>query len=101
MTGLTLILINHLSWNQAMITFEVDDMTCGHCVGTISKAIASLDNGAQIQLDLATHRVQIEPIAATAQQLSNAIRNAGYSPAVIDGSSPIPVATKRSGCCCG
>jgi copper chaperone len=84
-----------------MITFEVNDMTCGHCVSTISKAVASIDNGANIQVDLAAHRVQIQPTTATAQQLSDAIKDAGYSPVVTDGTSPIPAATKRSGCCCG
>ena len=84
-----------------MITFEVNDMTCGHCVSTISKAVASVDDGARIQIDLPAHRVQIEPAAATAQQLSDAIRDAGYSPSVVDGTSPTSAATKRSGSCCG
>lgn len=84
-----------------MITFEVNDMTCGHCVSTITKAVASIDKGAKIQFDLVAHRLRIEPTAATAQQLSDVIRDAGYSPLVTDGTSPIPAATKRSGCCCG
>jgi len=101
MTGLTLILINHLSWNQAMITFEVDDMTCGHCVGTISKAVASVDKDAKVRIDLGAHRVIVDPRDATTQQLSDAIKDAGYNPAVIDGTSTVPAATKRNGCCCG
>ena len=84
-----------------MITFEVKDMTCGHCASSISKAVASVDGGAKVQVDLAAHRVQIEAATATAQQLSDAIKDAGYSPAVTDLSSSIPVPTRRSGCCCG
>ena len=84
-----------------MITFEVKDLTCGHCASSISKAVASVDGGAKVQVDLAAHRVQIEPTIATAQQLSDAIKDAGYTPAVTDRSSPIPVPTRRSGCCCG
>ena len=84
-----------------MITFEVKDMSCGHCASSISKAVASVDRGAKVQVDLAAHRVHIEPTTATAQQLSDAIKDAGYSPVVIGGISPVPAATKRSGCCCG
>lgn len=83
-----------------MITFEVNDMTCGHCASTISKAVAGIDSDAKVQVDLAAHRVHIEPAAATAQALSDAIKDAGYSPVAIDGASR-PAAAQRSGCCCG
>jgi copper chaperone len=84
-----------------MITFEVNDMTCGHCVSTISKAVNSVDKDAKVQIDLGVRRVQVEPAAATAQQLRDAIKDAGYSPVAIEGTAPITATTKRSGCCCG
>lgn len=31
-----------------MITFEVNDMTCGHCVGAITKAVGFVDPGAKV-----------------------------------------------------
>ena len=31
-----------------MIAFEVKDMTCGHCAGTITKAVAAVDQGAKV-----------------------------------------------------
>ena len=34
-----------------MTTFEVKDMTCGHCVSTITKAVKALDQGAKVQID--------------------------------------------------
>jgi copper chaperone len=84
-----------------MITFEVNDMTCGHCASTISKAVAEVDKDANVQIDLKGHRVVVEPTDATMQQLSDAIKNAGYSPVPVDNVSPVAAATKRSGCCCG
>lgn len=30
-----------------MIAFEVKDMTCGHCVGTITKAVKAVDRDAR------------------------------------------------------
>jgi copper chaperone len=63
-----------------MIAFEVNDMTCGHCAGTITQAVKGVDRDAKVEIDLARHRVEIEPADADAQALSEAIREAGYTP---------------------
>jgi hypothetical protein len=42
-----------------MIAFQVNDMTCGHCVSTIAKAVRAVDKDAKIQIDLTSHRVDI------------------------------------------
>jgi copper chaperone len=63
-----------------MIAFEVNDMSCGHCVSSITKAVQAVDPQAQVQVDLAQHRVQIEPVNAQAAQLDAAIRDAGFTP---------------------
>jgi copper chaperone len=63
-----------------MISFKVDDMTCGHCVSTITKALKGVDATAKVQFDLATHRVDIEPGQAHAAQLRDAIQEAGFTP---------------------
>ena len=64
-----------------MIQFQVNDMTCGHCAATITKAVKAIDAAARIDIDVATHRVQIES-ATSRDALEGAIRSAGYSPAV-------------------
>jgi copper chaperone len=63
-----------------MITYRVDDMTCGHCVATVTQAVAAVDAAARVQIDLAQHRVDVEPAAATPQQIRQAIEDAGYTP---------------------
>lgn len=63
-----------------MLAFQVNDMSCGHCVGAITKAVKAADPNAQVQIDLATHRVQIEPSQADARTLQAAIEDAGYTP---------------------
>ena len=84
-----------------MVTFEVKDMTCGHCVGSITKAVRAIDQGAQVTADLATHRVQIEPTQSDRSQLSDAIREAGYTPVPIaDAEMAVGQPAPRSGCCC-
>jgi copper chaperone len=85
-----------------MISFHVNDMTCGHCVAAITKAVQSIDQGAKVEIDLAAHRVQIEPARADAGELADAIREAGYTPVVDGGAAPQAAnAAPRGGCCCG
>jgi copper chaperone len=63
-----------------MIAYQVSDMTCGHCVSTITKAVAAVDKDAKVKIDLPSHRVEIEPAAAAPAQLRAAIEEAGFTP---------------------
>jgi copper chaperone len=87
-----------------MISFQVNDMTCGHCVSTITKAVKAEDATANLRFDLAAHRVDIEPGGANATELGAAIKGAGYTPLQVDGakvSKDPGAAPARKGCCCG
>ena len=83
-----------------MIAFEVNDMTCGRCVSTITKALTATDKDAKVQIDLATHRVQVEPVSADAEDLAEAIKDAGYTPVPVVAIAD-PVTAPPSGSCCG
>ena len=63
-----------------MIAFEVKDMTCGHCVKVITNALKAADSRADVHIDLARHRVEIEPGASSAAAFADVIREAGYTP---------------------
>ena len=82
-----------------MITFEVNDMTCGHCVSTITKALKATDKDAKVAIDLASHRVQVEPVSADAEELAEAIKDAGYTPVPAQAGPAAP--GKAGGSCCG
>lgn len=62
-----------------MITFQVDDMSCGHCVAAITRAVKEADAGATVQVDLATHRVSVES-SVDQKTIGDVIREAGYTP---------------------
>lgn len=63
-----------------MIELSVNDMTCGHCVSTVTKAVKALDAGAQVQVDLATKRVSVDGNVSQDEVIA-ALGEAGY-PAV-------------------
>lgn len=54
-------------------------MSCGHCVSTITKALKETDKQAKVEIDLGKRLVRIEASTADASELSDAIRDAGYS----------------------
>ena len=46
-----------------MMTFTLPDMSCGHCVATVTKAVKALDSGAEVKADLASKTVTVETTA--------------------------------------
>ena len=67
-----------------MHTYRVDDMTCGHCVRSITRAVHAVDPEAQVRVELARQLVHIESKAAHPFALGRAIREAGYTPSAPD-----------------
>ncbi len=60
-----------------MFMLNIPDMSCGHCVGVITKTIKALDPDAIVSFDLAAHTAQL----ATSQPLPlvlAALADAGY-----------------------
>jgi copper chaperone len=66
-----------------MVSFQVDDMSCGHCVAKINQALKAADPGASVNITLAARRVDVEPKQADAGELADAIREAGYTPQML------------------
>lgn len=60
-----------------MMTFTLPDMTCGHCVATVTKAIKTLDSKAEVKADLARKTVTVET-TAPASAVAKAMEDAGY-----------------------
>ncbi|MFM0335891.1 heavy-metal-associated domain-containing protein [Paraburkholderia fungorum] len=60
------------------IEFQVEGMSCQHCVASVTKAIREHDGAAQVQIDLASGRVAVES-AQPVETLKAAIDEAGYT----------------------
>ncbi len=62
-----------------MYVFNIADMTCKHCEGSITKAIKETDTQAIVSIDLATHTAKIES-QVNIDVIEKAISEAGYTP---------------------
>lgn len=60
-----------------MYQLQVENMSCGHCVGSVTKAVQAIDPAAQVQVDLASKSVKVESCAELGA-ISAAIVEAGY-----------------------
>jgi copper chaperone len=64
-----------------MIEFTVNDMTCGHCASTITRAVKEVDAASRCEIDLGAHKVRIQS-SHGAEEFRAAIEEAGYTPAL-------------------
>lgn len=60
-----------------MYQLQVENMSCGHCVGAVTKAVQAIDASAKVEVDLASKSVKIDSASALAP-LKSAIADAGY-----------------------
>ncbi|RWA54633.1 heavy metal transport/detoxification protein [Cupriavidus sp. UYMSc13B] len=59
--------------------FHLDDMTCGGCARTVTKAIQTIDPTASVVTDPPTRLVQVQT-SASEEQIVTALREAGFPP---------------------
>jgi copper chaperone len=76
-------------------------MTCGHCASTISRAIAGVDKAARLDIRIEQKLVRVSS-SSPAEELAEAIRDAGYTPQEVQETPVQPAAARaKSGCGCG
>lgn len=63
-----------------MLTFQIPNMTCGHCVRAVTQAVQAADPAATVQADLATHQVTVDT-SASRDAVAAQLAQAGYEPA--------------------
>ncbi|MCX2890224.1 MULTISPECIES: cation transporter [Pseudomonas] len=60
-----------------MQVFNVQGMTCGHCVKAVTRAVQEQDAQAKVEIDLAARQVRVHSDLAQ-EQILTAIRDEGY-----------------------
>lgn len=78
-------------------TLKIGGMTCGGCVGAVTKALRAVDGVTQVEISLnaGQAKVEFDERATSPDRLRAAIQRAGYE---VDVSAP---AQQRRGGCCG
>jgi len=59
--------------------FRIDNMTCGGCARSVTKAIHSVDPQAKVDIDLPLKRVNVES-GADESAVAAALADVGYAP---------------------
>jgi copper chaperone len=65
-----------------MIEMNVPDMTCGHCVATIRKAVSGIDQAATCDVDLEARRVTVGSVLPPSDFVE-ALEEVGYTPTLV------------------
>ncbi|RCL29186.1 copper resistance protein CopZ [Pseudomonas sp. AFG_SD02_1510_Pfu_092] len=60
-----------------MQVFNVQGMTCGHCVKAVTRAVQEQDAAAKVEVDLAARQVRVQSDLGQ-EQIITAIRDEGY-----------------------
>lgn len=68
-----------LSLGVAMSIFKVPDMTCGHCVKSITEAIMEVAPSVEVACDLSTKLVTVTG-QHDGDKIQEVIKDAGYTP---------------------
>lgn len=61
-----------------MVEFSIPEMTCNHCVQTITRAVSAVDKTAKLTFDVPRHRLQVAS-KRDSDTIKTVIVAAGYS----------------------
>jgi len=70
-------LVENLKEATPMQVFNVQGMTCGHCVKAVTRAVQEQDAAAKVEIDLAARQVRVQSELGQ-EQILRAIRDEGY-----------------------
>lgn len=60
-----------------MYELQVEGMSCGGCVRSVTKSVQTVDAGAKVEVDLKSRKVRIDT-GADLQAVKSALADAGY-----------------------
>ena len=77
--------------------FKVTGMTCGNCVGEVTKALKAVNGASDVKVSLAAGEatVKFDERLTTVEQLKSAVQRAGYG---VDGTEPAHSHHGKGGC---
>jgi len=67
------------------ITIEIGGMSCGHCVGAVTRALQGLDGVEVETVEVGSATVRIDPGVVAAADLARAVEEEGFEARVAGG----------------
>ena len=61
------------------MTMKIEGMTCGHCVGSVTKALKSLDGVNVEKVGIGEASVAYDPATTSVDEIRQAVEDEGYS----------------------
>ena len=61
------------------VRLTIDGMSCGHCVARVSRTLASLRGVRADEVRIGGARVTLDPALVSVDQVTEALREAGYA----------------------
>ena len=57
---------------------KIEGMSCGHCVMSVKKELSNVPDVSVQDVQIGSARVQVDEATVTDEQLTNAVKEAGY-----------------------
>ena len=61
------------------MTMKIDGMTCGHCVGQVTKALKELEGVKLEQVSVGSATVSFDSAIASEEKITKAVEDQGYA----------------------
>ena len=61
------------------MTIQIDGMSCGHCVGQVTKALKGVDGVQVEQVKIGSATVAYDPAATSEDRITQAVEDQGYA----------------------
>lgn len=69
--------MRRIELKESLVQFHVEEMMCGGCAKSVTKAITNLDNNARVETDPELRTVKVETSASPAA-VEKALADAGF-----------------------
>lgn len=64
---------------MATLKMDIGGMTCGHCVGHVKKALATLEGVEVREVQVGTAVIDYDPAAVSTERIAAALDDQGYT----------------------
>ena len=61
------------------VTMKIEGMSCGHCVGSVKKALSALDGVAVEQVAIGQAVIRHDPAVTSTDVIAQAVEDEGYA----------------------